>query len=374
MVAGSPPQAPGSVVTRCGEGHQAGLDQFCFLEAGVALDPHSAEGVGGQGEVAGAVGAAFLEVFGQVGGEQQPVGVEVLGHLGEAAVQVGGVVGVVVDQVQQRGRDLAAVVPICRQGADSAADHPGLGQGDLTGRECGPDLGELGGVLGDADQGSPGAFAATGDVGEEVLGRGPAERLGATGLLEAFGEGDQGAVHDCLQPAQRDRGLQQIRTPDCRPVGAGERGSGGVEAGGGGHGSILPNRCSKWNSFGQGISGLGLSMARRLGAPRTSTQPMTAGLVTVAERPPRPTTVSRRRRATAVPPPSVQSPFGRHHPRPVTRRQRTGSRDGRRATSSTNDGEPAAAGDQPYRLPPSKALSAATTHGPSTRPAEDGVS
>ena len=77
----------------CGQRHQDGLDELGFLQAGVALDPDPAEGVGGEGEVAGTVGAAFLEVLGQVGVEQQPVGVEVLGDVGEAAVQVGGVVG-----------------------------------------------------------------------------------------------------------------------------------------------------------------------------------------------------------------------------------------------------------------------------------------
>ena len=66
-------------------------------------------------------------------------------------------------------------------------------------------------------------------------------------VVRAFGDGDQGAVDHCLQPAQGHRRGEEVSTPETSPLDAGEGRSGGVEGGGGGHGLILSNNCSKWN-------------------------------------------------------------------------------------------------------------------------------
>ena len=100
-----------------------------------------------------------------------------------------------------------------RQGRDPAADHPGLGQRDLTGGQRRTDRRQLGGLASRPAPRCRRRPCGHRDVGEEVLGRGPPDRLGAAGLLEAFGHGDQRTVHDRLQPAQRHRGLEQVATP-----------------------------------------------------------------------------------------------------------------------------------------------------------------
>ena len=127
-----------------------------------------------------------------------PSGSRLADHVGEGLVEVGGVVAVVGDQVEHLRRGLLAQLGDLGQRGDPAADHAGLGQRDLTGGERRAHRGQLGRLLRHPHHGAAGTLAATEDVGEEVLGRGPPEGVGAAGLLESFGDRDQRAVDDRL--------------------------------------------------------------------------------------------------------------------------------------------------------------------------------
>ena len=206
---------------RCSQGHQRGREVGGVLAAAASVDRRTAGTVVPDRQTAVEMGGAFLAVELPFVPARLPVRVDDLDEVAGGLAQVGRVqcLGLGQESLDPTGPDLG----VTRQVVDGPSDDLSLRGGEPAVAQRLADRGQDRFVdrPRQAHDAGSGALVPTGHRGDEVLGRGPADRLDGPGGLELSDDRQLDGIRGRLQRLELGHGVHQLVPGARSPQGRG---------------------------------------------------------------------------------------------------------------------------------------------------------